>query len=96
MYTAVRHYKIKSGSFGEIEQRIDGFVNIVSKVSGFVGYYFVNTGNDTLVTVSIFESQAGADESTRAAAEWVKENLAALVEGPPTIMAGEVVAHKTK
>ncbi len=96
MYTAVRHYSIKSGSFGEIKQRIDGFVDIVSKVSGFVGYYFVNSGNNTVVTVSIFESQAGADESTRAAAEWVKANLAGFMEGPPTVMAGEVVAHAGK
>lgn len=97
MYMAIRSYKYKSGAFDQINTSVEnGFVPIVSKAPGFIAYHLVNTGNGTLATVSLFESQAGAEESTRMAAEWVKENLASLLEGPPEVKAGEVTVHKMK
>ena len=96
MYTVVRLYKIKSGTFEEISQKAqEGFVSIVSSTPGFVGYYLVNTGNNNLMTISIIESQVGAYESTAAAAKWVKANLAEHVETPPTVIAGEASIHQT-
>jgi heme-degrading monooxygenase HmoA len=97
MYMAIRSYKYKAGAFDQINKAVEsGFVSIVSKAPGFIAYHLVNTGNNTLATVSLFESQAGADESTRMAADWVRENLAALVEGPPEVKAGEVTVHKMR
>jgi Antibiotic biosynthesis monooxygenase len=96
MYTAVRFYKIKSGTHEEISQRVqEGFVKLVSAVSGFIGYYMATTGRDTVMTISIFEDQAGAYESTTIAAKWIKTNLAELVEIPPTVAAGEITIHQT-
>ena len=97
MYIAVRRYKIKSGSIDEILRSVsEGFVPLVSQASGFVAYYAVDAGNDIVCSVSIFQDQAGADESTRVAADWVKQNLAARVEGPPEITAGEVKTYKAR
>lgn len=43
MYVAVRRYKIKEGSLGEIAQRAQqGFVPLVSQIPGFVAYYGVD------------------------------------------------------
>jgi len=97
MYAAIRIYQYKAGAYDEISKSVEsGFVGIISKAPGFIAYYLVNTGGDTLATVSVFESQAGAEESTRMAADWVKANLAALVTAPPEVKAGAVTVHKTK
>jgi hypothetical protein len=72
-----------------------GFVPIISKAPGFVAYYVVDAGNDVVASVSVFQDQAGAEESNRMAADWVKENIASLVSGSPEITAGVVTVHKT-
>ena len=97
MYIAVRRYKIKPGSIDEVMGSVsEGFVPLISQASGFIAYYAVDAGNDIVFSVSIFQDQAGADASTRLAADWVKQNLAALAEGPPEITAGEVKTYKAK
>ncbi len=97
MYVAVRRYKVKAGSMDEIIRSVsEGFVPLISQASGFMAYYAVDAGNDIVFSVSIFQDQAGADESTSLAADYVKQNLAALVEGPPEIIAGEVKTYKAK
>ena len=50
----------------------------------------VDAGNDTVASISIFQDQAGADESNRLAADWVRGNLLELVRTPPDTTAGEV------
>jgi hypothetical protein len=96
-YTSIRRYNVKPDSTNEIIQRAEkGFVPIVSKSPGFVAYDMVDTGNNSLITISTFDSQAEAENSNKLAAGWVKENLASLVTEPPTIMGGRVGVHMTK
>ena len=95
MHIAVRRYMIEPGSFDEIARRAsEGLVPLISQVSGFMAYYAVDAGNDIAFTVSIFQDQAGADESTRLAAVYVNQHLASLVQGPPEVNAGEVKVYK--
>lgn len=98
MYVSVRRYNITDASaIDEIVHRAtNGFVPIISQTPGFIAYYGVAAEDDVIVTVSIFEDQAGADESSRRAADWVRQNLADYVTGIPQITAGEVQFHKTK
>ena len=97
MYAAIRRYKIKPGSANEITQRgQEGFVPLISSLPGFIAYYGVFNENNELVTVSIFEDQAGEEESTRRAAEWVKQNVAALAEGSPEVFSGRVNFHASR
>ncbi|MDI1461226.1 hypothetical protein QEZ54_09630 [Catellatospora sp. KI3] len=70
----------------------EGFVPIIRAVPGLLAYYWVDAGDGVMVSTSVFESQAGAQESNARAAAWVKENLAPLLPNPPQIAAGEVVA----
>jgi len=95
MYAAIRRYKAKAGaSISELTRRAqEGFVPLVSALPGFVAYYGVVAENNVLVTVSIFEDQAGEEESTRQAAEWVKQNIAEFIEGPPEVTTGSVDWH---
>jgi len=95
MYASIRRYKVNPGAAAEIARRVnEGFVSIISGAPGFVAYYALDAGNDVIASVSIFQNQAGAEESNRMAADWVKESIASLVAGPPEVTAGEVLAHK--
>ena len=96
MYASIRRATGKAGTTAEIAQKVrDGFIPITSAVPGFKAYYLVDIGNDVVMTVSIFEHKAGAEESGRRAADWVKENLAPLMASPLEVMVGEVTVHKT-
>jgi hypothetical protein len=97
MHMVVRKYRIKSGaSVGEIVQRVqEGFVPIISQTPGFVAYHIVDTGSDTIASVTLFQDKAGADESTRRASDWVSMNLISLLQIPAEITAGEVLFSKT-
>src|SRR2546423_8184582 len=95
MYTAIRHYVIKPGTEGEIASRAEqGFIPIISSVPGFVSYHMVDTGNNSMTTISVFDTQQGADESITKAAGWIKDNLADLLPEPPMVMKGQVLAGK--
>ena len=96
LYAAVRRYEGVT-DVKEATKRVNAeFVPLISKMKGFVAYYLVDAGNGVIVSTSIFDSQDEADESTKQASGWVKQNLAALVPNPPQVTAGAVVAHKAK
>lgn len=97
MYASIRRYKMDPGSVDELMRRVkEGFVPIISRGAGFMAYYAVNAGDGVVASISVFETQAGAEESNRMAASWVKENLAALLPTPPEITAGEVGVHQAR
>ena len=96
MYASIRRYKTSPGAAAELARRVNqGFVPIISQAPGFVAYYVVDAGNDVVASVSVFQDQAGSEESNRMAADWVKENIASLLPAPPEITAGAVTVHKT-
>ncbi|CCF82322.1 hypothetical protein [Nitrolancea hollandica] len=96
MYAAVRRYQGVTDP-REVGRRVnEGFVPLISHIPGFVGYYFIDAGDGVMISTSIFENRASAEESNRQAADWVRNNLAAFMPSPPQINAGEVVAHKTQ
>ncbi|MFE6840674.1 hypothetical protein ACFVFI_38390 [Streptomyces sp. NPDC057705] len=92
MYAAVRRYEGVTDP-AEAGRLVDeGFVPIMRHVPGFVAYYWVDAGNGVMVSTSVFEDRAGADESIERAADFVREHLASLLPNPPQVTAGEVVA----
>jgi hypothetical protein len=99
MFISIRKYKLNSQDAetrGDLTRQIsDLFLPQISKSPGFVSYYAVDTGSGTLATVSVFESQSGAEESNRQAADFVQKNLPSLASGPPEIISGEVIASQT-
>ena len=97
MYTTIRHYNVTPNSADEvIERAVDGFMPIISKSPGFVSYDLVNTGRDTVTSISTFESQAATEKSNELAATWINENnLASRFTGPPLVMGGLVGGHKS-
>ena len=94
MYATVRRYEGVTDPKEAARQVNEGFLPIISQVPGFVAYYWVDAGNGVMVSTSVFEDQAGAEESNRRAAEYVRENMAPLLPNPPQITAGDVVASR--
>ncbi len=89
MYAAIRKYSIKSQFMSEVMRRIQGeFVSIVSRENGFIAYYALQVGNNEMLTISVFSTQAGALGSTPLALEWVKQNLAGFMQGEPETTVG--------
>ena len=96
MYVTVRRYEGVTDP-AEAGRRVnEGFLAIISKVPGFVAYYWVDAGGGVMISTSIFENQSSAEESTKRAADYVREKMASLLPKPPQITAGEVVAYKGK
>ncbi|MFJ8109444.1 hypothetical protein [Streptomyces sp. NPDC096132] len=92
MYAAVRRYEGVTDPVEAGRLVAEGFVPLMREVSGFVAYYWIDAGDGVMVSTSVFQDEAGAEESITRAADFVRENLAALLPNPPQIMAGEVVA----
>jgi hypothetical protein len=78
----------------EITRYVDEtFTPLISAVPGFVAYYFTDAGGGTMFSTSLFKDKAGAEESTRVAAEWVKKNPGVLPVAAQ-VTTGEVIGHK--
>jgi hypothetical protein len=93
MYAVVRSYAGGGASelFDLIEQRSDDVKALIGGVPGFISYTAVRTG-DGGVTVTVCEDKTGTDESSKRAAEWVKENSPGTMN-PPTISEGNTALH---
>ena len=94
MFAVIRHYHFNPKDGAEIDRRIrEEFVPIVKSAKGFVRYYWLDTGNGEGASLSVFRDQAGADESVRLAASYVKEHLSKLLSQKPEIIQGPIKAH---
>jgi hypothetical protein len=96
MYVTVRRYEGVTDPTEAARRVNEGFLAIISKVPGFVAYYWVDAGGGVMISTSVFQDQSGEEESNKLAADYVREKMASLLPKPPQITAGEVVAHKAK
>ncbi|MEV0694479.1 hypothetical protein [Streptomyces sp. NPDC050388] len=92
MYAAVRRYEGVTDPAEAGRLVNEGFVPLMRQVSGFVAYYWVDAGDGVMVSTSVFQDRAGAEESSSRAADFVRDNLASLLPNPPQVTAGEVLA----
>jgi hypothetical protein len=94
MYAAIRQAKAKTGTAEELTRRIkEGAIPIISDVEGFMAYYVVYAPDDTVTAISIFNNHASAEEANRRAIAWIEQNLAPLLAGQATAVAGPVIVH---
>jgi hypothetical protein len=55
MYATVRRYEGVSDP-GDAARRVnEGFVPLISEIPGFVAYYWVDAGDNVMVSTSVFE-----------------------------------------
>ena len=62
---------------------------------GFIGYYLVKT-SDGASTITVCQDRNGCEESTKRAANWIKQNLPQMKLSPPQIISGETTITFSK
>ncbi len=88
MYATIRRYK-NAGALAEaMTAHRDEVQKLVGGVSGFVSYYATRDG-DEMTSITVCNDKAGCEETSRRAAEWVRDNVQPL-PGAPDISGGDV------
>jgi len=99
MFATIRKYTPKPSSMNKSnveqlrKQLHDDFLPIAQKIEGFHGYYAVNVGGKQLITISLFDNPKGGAESTRRAAEFIKQNPLPFDPGQPEVSEGEILTY---
>ena len=98
MFATVRRYEgVDKSRTDELTKKVgESLLPRLSKLPGFSGYYLIEAGNGIMSSIGFFDTSAQADESTRVAATWVREEkLETILKNPPKVTDGEVIVHKT-
>jgi len=97
MFATVRRYEgIDVSRKDELTKKVgESLAPRLSELPGFGGYFLIDTGNGVVSSMGLFDTRAQADESTRVASEWVRdEKLEEILKTPPTVTDGEVIFHE--
>jgi len=94
MFAVIRHYHFDKKDSAAIDRAIrEEFVPLVKKAKGFQRYYWLDTGEGEGASFGVFNDKAGADESVRIAADYVRDHLSKLLTQKPEIIEGPITAH---
>jgi hypothetical protein len=99
MFAVVRRYEGRDMDrqdelFREVGK---GFLLNPAETPGFIGHFFVDAGDGVAASIGIFETRDAAEESARAAADCIREQIMqGIVPNPPQVTAGEVRVHKMR
>jgi hypothetical protein len=99
MHAIVRRYEgIDQSRRDELKRKVDdSLMPSLSELPGFSGYYLIEAGDGVMSSIGLFDTSAQADESTRVAATWLREEgLETVLPNPPKVTGGEVIVHKTR
>jgi hypothetical protein len=97
MHAIIRRYEgVDQNRTDELTRKVgETLIPRLSKLEGFSEYYLIEAGNGVITSVGIFDTMTQASESTRLAADWMREEkLEEAIPNPPKVTDGEVVAHK--
>jgi hypothetical protein len=90
MYAVIRAYTGNSELADALAEHEEDIRQLIGGINGFKAYYLLKLAEGTS-TISVFEDQEGAEESSRAAAAWLAENLPDLNVAAPYVTAGNVL-----
>ena len=99
MNCTIRRYEsIDQSRKSELIKMVDeGLLPKLSELPGFNGYSLIDAGDGVVTSVVFFDTAAQADESTRIAAGWLREQkLETALPNAPKLTSGDVVVHKTR
>ena len=99
MHGTIRRYEsIDQSRKSEVLKKVhESLLPALKDLPGFSGYSVIDSGNGVMTSVGFFDTAAQADESTRIAGSWLREQkLDAVLSTPPMITSGPVVVNKTR
>jgi hypothetical protein len=97
MHATIRRYDgVDPNRTVELTGKVnDTLVPQLSELPGFKGYYLIEAGNGVMSSLGLFETSEQADESTKVASSWIRdEKLETAFPNPPKITSGKVVTHR--
>lgn len=97
MYVSIRRAKTQDYASDEIVQRAsEELLPQLQTLAGFVSYDILMLEEETLMTISTFDSKAAVEESNQLFVNWAKGfDLASLIQGTPELVVGEIVFHQS-
>jgi hypothetical protein len=99
MHATIRRYEsVDKSRTAELVKKVDeNLLPALSALPGFNGYSLIDTGNGVMSSVGFFDTEAQADESTRVAGTWLREQgLETALPNPPKITSGNVAVYATR
>jgi hypothetical protein len=91
MYATIRSYGDPDLA-DALAARSSEVESLLSSVPGFRAYHLVRTDAGT-VTMTVCDDAEGCDESSRRAAEYLREHAPEIRSPAPTIASGEMLLH---
>jgi hypothetical protein len=88
MYATVRRYEGVTDPTEATRRVNEGFVQLVSRIPGFVAYYWIDAGAGVMISTSVFENQASAEDS--------KQESRGLRSGEPCLCAPKSPANHSR
>lgn len=92
MFASIRKYNGTPLLSDELVKREEDIRTVLTPIRGFHAYYLLKT-SDGAVSMTVCEDKAGAEESNRVAATWLKDKLPTFGTRAPEITTGEVMFH---
>ncbi len=98
MHATIRRYEsIDQSRKDEVLKKVDdNLLPVLRDLPGFNGYSVIDAGDGAITSVGFFETAAQAEESTRVAGSWLREQkLETALPNAPKITSGDVLVHAT-
>ena len=92
MFASVRKYNEAPAFADDLTKRQEEVKSALRPIRGFHAYYLVKT-NDGVISMTVCDDRAGAEESNRVASTWLKDKLPTFATPAPQITTGEVRFH---
>jgi hypothetical protein len=99
MHATIRRYESidQSRTSELVKQCEESLVPSLRELPGFNAYSLVDSGNGVMTSVGLFDTAAQAEESTRVAGSWLRENkLETALPNAPKITSGTVAVDTTR
>ncbi len=99
MFAIIRRYDgVDQNRSAELTGKVNEMlVPKLEKLSGFGGYWLIESGNGVFSSLSLFETPEQGMESTKFVATWLRdEKLDTIVPNEPKITSGKVVVHSDR
>ena len=92
MFASIRKYNEAPAFADDLVKRQEEIKSVLRPIHGFHAYYLLKT-NDGVISMTVCDDRAGAEESNRVAASWLKDKLPTFATRAPEITTGEVRIH---
>jgi hypothetical protein len=94
MYLAIRRFEGVEGRLNDLIPDGRRLASHLSREDGFVAYALLEAGRAAVISVCVFEDEAGLMEAGRLIETWREEHGLVAPDGTPESGAGEVIVQR--